>query len=77
MWVCGGVVGLIFLFAIIKIYLIMNKKSSASIQKNQAKDFWDDLPEYAKAGIKQGQKQAADGGLTPHDEVMRKYAKYL
>ena len=40
-------------------------------------DFWDDLPQHVKAGIKRGQKQAAEGKLTPHDEVMKKYAKYL
>lgn len=41
------------------------------------KDFWDDLPEHVKVGIKRGQKQAAEGKLTPHDEVMKRYARYL
>jgi len=41
------------------------------------KDFWHELPEHVKAGIEQGRKQAAEGKLTPHDEVMKKYAKYL
>jgi len=41
------------------------------------KDFWDDLQEHVKAGIKRGQKQAAEGKLTPHDEVMKRYARYL
>jgi hypothetical protein len=41
------------------------------------KDFWSDLPEHVKAGIERGRKQAAEGKLTPHDEVMKKYAKYL
>ncbi len=77
MWVCGGAVGLIFLFAIIKVHLIMNEKSSSSIQKNQVRDFWNDLPEHVKAGIELVQKQAADGKLTPQDEVMKKYAKCL
>ncbi len=27
-----------------------------------------------KAGIERGRKQAAEGKLTPHDEVMKKYA---
>ena len=45
--------------------------------ESQDKDFWNDLPEHVKAGIKRGQKQAAEGKLTPHDEVMKKYAKYL
>ncbi len=41
------------------------------------KDFWTDLPDHVKAGIERGRKQAAEGKLTPHDEVMKKYAKYL
>jgi len=45
--------------------------------ENNDKDFWNDLPEHVKAGIERGQKQAAEGKLTPHDEVMKKYAKYL
>jgi predicted transcriptional regulator len=45
--------------------------------ESQDKDFWNDLPEHVKAGIERGQKQAAEGMLTPHDEVMKKYAKYL
>jgi hypothetical protein len=77
MWVCGDEVGLIFLFATIKVYLIMNGKQASSNTKGREKDFWNDLPDYVKAGIKRGQKQAAEGKLTPHDEVMKKYAKYL
>ena len=45
--------------------------------ENHDKDFWSDLPEHVKAGIERGRKQAAEGKLTPHDEVMKKYAKYL
>jgi predicted transcriptional regulator len=45
--------------------------------ESQDRDFWNDLPEHVKAGIQRGQKQAAEGRLTPHDEVMKKYAKYL
>jgi len=41
------------------------------------KDFWIDLPEHVKAGIEHGRKQAAEGRLTPHGEVMKKYAEYL
>lgn len=40
-------------------------------------DFWDDLPENVKQGIERARKQVAEGKLTPHDEVMSKYAKYL
>src|ERR1700749_944211 len=38
------------------------------------KDFWDDLPDHVKAGIVRGQKQAVEGKLPPHHEVMKKYA---
>jgi len=41
------------------------------------KDFWNDLPEHVKAGIERGKKQAAEGRLTPHADVIKKYAKYL
>ena len=41
------------------------------------KDFWIDLPEHVKEGIRRGQEQANDGSLTSHEEVMRKYQKYL
>jgi gamma-glutamylcysteine synthetase len=44
---------------------------------NNGKDFWDDLPENVKQGITRAKKQAAEGKLIPHDEVMSKYAKYL
>ncbi|HTD99377.1 MAG TPA: hypothetical protein VK668_08810 [Mucilaginibacter sp.] len=41
------------------------------------KDFWNDLPEHVKAGIERAKKQADAGLLTPHEEVMKKYVKYL
>jgi len=45
--------------------------------EHNEKDFWNDLPENVKAGIERAKKQADAGMLTPHDEVMKKYAKYL
>ncbi len=45
--------------------------------ESHEKDFWNDLPEHVKAGIERGKKQAAEGKSTPHDEVVKKYAKYL
>lgn len=45
--------------------------------ENNEKDFWNDLPDHVKAGIDRARKQADAGLLTPHDEVMKKYAKYL
>ncbi|MBB5397230.1 hypothetical protein [Mucilaginibacter sp. AK015] len=47
------------------------------VMDNNGKDFWDDLPENVKQGIERSRKQAADGKLTSHDEIMSKYAKYL
>ena len=44
---------------------------------NDGKDFWDDLPIHVQQGIERAKKQAAEGKLTPHDEVMAKYEKYL
>ena len=40
-------------------------------------DFWDELPQSVKESIKKGQQEAKDGLLTPHEEVMKKYQKYL
>jgi hypothetical protein len=45
--------------------------------ENRNKGFWNDLPDNVKAGIERGRKQAAESKLTPHDEVMKKYAKYM
>ncbi|HEX7367482.1 MAG TPA: hypothetical protein VF273_10325 [Pelobium sp.] len=43
----------------------------------RAVDFWDELPEAVKEGIRKGQKEANEGLLTSHEEVMKKYQKYL
>ena len=40
-------------------------------------DWWDDLSEGAKASIEEGLKDTAEGKLTPHNEVMKKYKKWL
>ena len=44
---------------------------------NNGKNFWDDLPENVKQGIARAKQQAAEGKLTPHDEVMADMQKYL
>ena len=36
-------------------------------------DWWDKLSENAKASIEQGLKDAEEGRITPHKEVMEKY----
>lgn len=45
--------------------------------ESHEKDFWNDLPEHVKSGIKKSQSQAEAGLLTPHEAVMKKYDKYL
>ena len=47
------------------------------IFESHQKDFWNDLPPHVKAGIIRAKKQADEGKVTAHDEVMKNYAKYL
>ncbi|MDN3586568.1 hypothetical protein QWY86_07830 [Pedobacter aquatilis] len=37
----------------------------------------EDLPKHVQDGIKKGLKQAEEGKLIPHEEVMKLYSKYL
>ena len=37
----------------------------------------EDLPKHVQEGIKRSMKQSEEGKLTPHDEVMKLYSKYL
>jgi hypothetical protein len=48
-----------------------------NVFESHEKDFWAGLPKYVKDGITRSKKQAEAGQLTSHDEVMKKYAKYL
>lgn len=48
-----------------------------NVFESHEKDFWNELPEHVKTGIERSRKQAEAGLLTPHEEVMKKYAKYL
>ncbi len=52
-------------------------KQVKDIFENHEKDFWNELPEFVKQGIERSREQAAQDLLTPHDEVMKKYEKYL
>lgn len=52
-------------------------KEIKALFKSREKDFWDKLPQQVKDGIKRGKEQARNGMVTPHDEIMQKYAKYL
>ena len=49
------------------IYLLLAKQQD----KVEEKDFWDELPEYVKAGIEEGLAQSERGEGIPHDEVMK------
>jgi len=48
-----------------------------AIFESHEKDFWHDLPAHVKEGIERSQQQAAQGVVSPHDEVIKKYKKYL
>jgi hypothetical protein len=37
----------------------------------------EELPKHVQEGVKRGLKQSEEGKLTPQDEVMKRYAKYL
>ena len=53
------------------------KMVQAMLRAEEEHDWWDDLSEGAKASIEQGLKDADEGKLTPHHEVMKKYKKWL
>jgi hypothetical protein len=52
-------------------------KQVKDIFESHEKDFWNELPEHVKAGIEKSRKQAEEGLLTPHNEVKKRYTKYL
>jgi len=48
-----------------------------SIKHDVQKDFWDELSDAEKQSIEKGIKDADEGRLVPHDEIRRKYGKWL
>ena len=38
---------------------------------------WDKLPEHVKEGIKRAEQDIENGRVHTHEEVMKKYSKYL
>ena len=38
---------------------------------------WDNLPDHVKEGIKRAEKEIENGQVHTHEEVMKKYSKYL
>ena len=42
---------------------------------HEENEWWDTVEESAKESIERGLKQAKEGNVIPHDEVMKKYKK--
>jgi len=56
------------------------KQTVLTVAKTFAGDedlWWEDIEKAASTSIKKGFKQAAVGKETPHEEVMKKYKKWL
>jgi predicted transcriptional regulator len=49
----------------------------AMLEVDAQNDWWNDLPEFARDSIQRGLKDAENGKVTSHKEVMRKYKKWL
>ncbi len=47
------------------------------LQIDQEHDFWDDLPDYVKNEVEESIIEADKGLGKSHEEVMKKYQKYL
>jgi predicted transcriptional regulator len=44
---------------------------------NEENDWWEHVEDSAKESIERGLKQAKEGDLIPHGDVMKKYRKWL
>jgi predicted transcriptional regulator len=53
------------------------KMIHAMLEVNAEKDWWDDVPDKAKLSIKKGLKDVEAGRVTSHEDVMKKYKKWL
>jgi predicted transcriptional regulator len=49
----------------------------AILEVDAEKDWWDDLSDDAKQSIERGLQDIENGKITPHEEVMKKYKKWL
>jgi predicted transcriptional regulator len=47
------------------------------LNQNTKQDFWDVLPASQKESIERGVEQAAKGETTAHEDVLKKYEKWL
>ena len=48
-----------------------------SLKKKKEMDWWDEISAEERKEIEEGLKQADNGELIPHEEVMSKYKKWL
>jgi hypothetical protein len=46
-------------------------------EQDKNTDWWDEISEAEKASIKRGLEDAKAGRVVPHEEVRKKYEKYL
>jgi predicted transcriptional regulator len=49
----------------------------AILDIEDGKDWWDELAVEERRSVERGLKDVADGKLTPHADVMKKYKKWL
>jgi predicted transcriptional regulator len=49
----------------------------AMLEIEAESDWWDELPQDAKDSIERGLKDIENGDVSPHEEVMKKYKKWL
>ncbi|MGP8214394.1 MAG: hypothetical protein ACLQQ4_02395 [Bacteroidia bacterium] len=48
-----------------------------AIFSTQPEEWWDELPAPIKESVTRGLKQAEKGETIPHEQVMKKYKKWL
>ncbi|MEQ8906159.1 hypothetical protein [Ekhidna sp.] len=48
-----------------------------SLKKKKEVDWWDEISAEERKEIEEGLRQADNGELIPHEEVMSKYKKWL
>lgn len=57
---------------------VLNAVKTLLMRKVETKaDWWDTISEEERAEIEQGIAEADRGEVTPHEEVMEKYKKWL
>jgi predicted transcriptional regulator len=47
------------------------------LEADQSEDWWDEISAEERDGIEEGIKQLKNGEGIPHEEVMKKYSKWL